>query len=341
MYDHTILSAVVAGVLEVAVGLGKDRGALVAEAGLDPALLADPDARLPVEHDLRLWELLAREPVGLDVGAALGMGTLGVVGYAMRHGGTVGEALAWMGRYAAVLHPDLVPRVERRAGPDGDRVVFTKPVPAPFARLREPVYAQAAATVSAMRGLSGRDVRARFVAYPVPRPRDPERHERWFGCPVSWGGPTLDVAFDAALLDVPLPRAEPALFGYLARRVEALHDALPDALPSQPRWADRARREIGARLAHGEPRLADVARRLAVSERTLHRRLADEDTRFAALVDEARRERATLLLEDPRLSSSEIAFLLGYAEPAAFFRAFRRWTGATPQRWRAEHAAPR
>jgi AraC-like DNA-binding protein len=233
-----------------------------------------------------------------------------------------------------VLHPDLLPRLERRSGPEGERAVFVKAVPAPFARLREPIYALAAAMGSAIRGLSGRDVRARFVAYPLPRPRDPERHERWFGCPVSWGGAVLEVAFDAGVLALPLPRAEPRLFGYLARRVEALSGALPVA----ERWADRARREIGALLAHGEPRLGDVARRLAVSERTLHRRLAAEEVRFTELVDAARRERATLLLEDPRLSSSEIAFLLGYAEPAAFFRAFRRWTGATPQRWRADRA---
>jgi AraC-like DNA-binding protein len=335
MYDHTILAAVVAGVLDVAVSLGADRGALLAAARLDPAVLADPDARLPVEHDLRLWEALSREPVGLAIGERLGMAPLGVVGYAMRHGATVGEALAWLDRYRAVLHPDLVPRVERRTGPGGDRAVFVKTVPAPFARLREPVYAQAAATVTAMRGLSGRDVRARFVAYPLPRPRDPERHERWFGCPVGWGGPTLEVAFDAALLALPLPRAEPHLFGYLARRVDALHAALPVA----ERWTDRARREIGALLPHGEPRLADVARRLAVSERTLHRRLAEEDARFAQLLDDARRERAALLLDEPRLSCSEVAFLLGYAEPAAFFRAFRRWTGATPQRWREERLA--
>ncbi len=332
MYDHTILSAVVAGVLEAAVSLGRDRDALVAAARLDPALLADPDARLPVEHDLGLWEVLSQEPVGLPIGERLGMAPFGVVGYAMQHGATVGEALTWLERYRAVLHPDLVPRLERRAGPEGARAVFVKAVPAPFARLREPVYALAAAMGSAMRGLSGRDLRARFVAYPLPRPCDPERHERWFGCPVSWGGPVLEVAFDAGVLALPLPRAEPRLFGYLARRVEALHEALPVA----ERWADRARREIGTLLAHGEPRLGDVARRLAVSERTLHRRLADDGVRFADLVDGARRERATLLLEDTRLSSSEIAFLLGYAEPAAFFRAFRRWTGATPQRWRAD-----
>lgn len=337
MYDHTILAAVVAGVLEVAVRvLGKDRDALVAEAGLDAALLADPDARLPVEHDLRLWEVLSREPVGLVIGERLGLAPLGVVGYALQHGATVGDALSWLGRFHAVLHPDLMPRLERRTGPDGDRAVFVKVVPAPFARLREPVYAQAAGTVAAMRALCGRDVRARWVAYPLPRPRDPERHEQWFGCPVSWGGGTFEVAFHATMLALPLPRAEPHLFGYLARRVEALHAALPVGA----RWSERAGREIGDLLARGEPRLADVARRLAVSERTLHRRLAEEDTRFADLVDAARRERATLLLDDPHLSVAQVAFLLGYAEPAAFFRAFRRWTGGTPQQWRARATPP-
>ena len=334
MYDHTILSAVVAGVLHVATTLGYDRDALVNAAGLDPLLLADPDARLPVEHDLRLWEVLARDPVGLEVGARLGMAALGVVGYALQHGATVGEALAWLERYQAVLHPDLMPRVTRRGGPDEDRVVFVKTVPAPYARLREPVYAQAAATVAAMRGLTGRALRARFVAYPFGRPSDPERHERWFGCPVSWGGTTFEVAFDGEILALPLPRSEPQLFGYLARRVETLHAALPIA----EGWTDRARRAIGARLAQGEPRLGDVARALAVSERTLHRRLAEEGVHFAALVEEARRERAELLLATPQLSCSEVAFLLGYAEPATFFRAFRRWTGETPQRWRATRA---
>ncbi|MDF1502973.1 AraC family transcriptional regulator [Roseisolibacter sp. H3M3-2] len=336
MYDHTILSAVVAGVLEVAVALGHDRATLVREAGLDPALLADPDARLPVEHDLRLWEALARAPVGLEVGARLGVASLGVVGYAIQHGGTVGDAIGWLDRYREVVHPDLVPRTERRDGPEGARVVFTKPVPAPFARLREPVYAQASATVAAMRALSGRDVRARYVAYPLARAADAARHERWFGCPVSCGGAPLDVALDAPLLDLPLPRADARLFGYLARRVAAIEAELPAAGAVD----ERARREVAALVAHGEPRLADVARRLAVSERTLHRRLAGEGLRFAALLDDARRERAELLLATPHLSSSEVAFLLGYAEPAAFYRAFRRWTGETPGAWR-EKAGPR
>jgi AraC-like DNA-binding protein len=226
----------------------------------------------------------------------------------------------------AVVHPDVVPRVERRDG----RVVFVQAVPPAFARLREPVDAQAAATVAALRALTVTPVRPLAVALPLARPADPRRHDAHFGCPVAWGAAALEVAFDASLLALPLPRSDARLFGYLARRADAL---LAD-LPATASFAGRARREIGGLLARGDASLAAVARALGVSDRTLHRRLRGEGTGFAALLDEARRERALVLLDDPALSASEVAFLLGFTDPAGFFRAFRRWTGDTPQRHR-------
>lgn len=331
MSDHSLLAAVTAGVVEGAVALGWNRDALIAEAGLDGALLADPDARVPLVHEIRVWEVLSREPVGLELGERLGLASMGVVGYAMRHGATALEALEWLECYRAVLHPDLVPRMERRSGPEGDRIVFAKVIPPPFARLREPVYTLASAMVSTMRTLTGRsNIKARHVRYPLPRPDDPGRHERYFACPVAWGAAEFEIAFDATELTLPLPRSDPHLFSYLARRADELLARLPEVESA----TGRVRREVGASLASGEPRLAAIARRLAMSERTLHRRLAGEGTSFAAIVDEARRERAMLLLEDRRLSSSEVAFLLGFAEPATFIRAFRRWTGETPHEWR-------
>jgi len=326
----TVLAALTAGVLDAAVSLGYDRERLIAEAALDPALLADPDGRVPVEHELRLWQVLSARPIGLPLGERLGLAGMGVIGYAMQHGATVGEALAWLGRFRAVIHPDVVPTVEVH----GNQVVFIKAPVAAFTELREPMYAQASATIAAMRAVSGTPVHATAISFPMPRPDDAARFSAYFGCPVAWATPALELAFDVTLLARPLPRSDPRLFGYLARRA----DALLAALPAEASFADRTRREIGASLVHGEPRLGDVAKRLAVSERTLHRRLADEDTSFAALVDDARRTRALLLLEDPALSASEIAFLLGYAEPGAFFRAFRRWTGSTPQAWRKRAA---
>lgn len=328
--SHSVIAAMDAALLEAATACGYDREAMLRAWGGDPAVLEDPDARVPLAQHLALWTHLSAQPRGLEIGDRLGLAGLGVVGYAMQHGATVRAALQWLDRFRAVVHPEVVPDVSTRPGPQGELLVLSRPVPPPFAQLREPVHAQAAAIVSVLRALAGSDVRARFVAYPLPRPADPARHERWFGAPVSWGGPLLEVAFDAAILDRPLQRSDPRLFGYLAARAAELLAQLP----READVASRVRHEIGTLLAQGEPRADAVAGRLAMSARTLNRRLAEAGTTFAALLTEVRRERAALLLEDRSLSCSEVGFLLGYAEPATFFRAFKRWTGETPESFR-------
>ncbi|MBX3174682.1 MAG: AraC family transcriptional regulator [Gemmatimonadaceae bacterium] len=328
---ESVLSAMDAAVVEAAVAVGFDRAALLLAWGGDPAVLADPDARVPLSQHLALWAHLSREPRGLEIGARLGVSGMGVVGYAMQHEATVREALAWLERFRAVVHPGVVPTLSLRDAPQGALMVLSRPVPPPFAALREPVYAQAASVLSVLRTLAGDAIRVRFVAYPLPRPTNPERHERWFAAPVSWGGPMLEIAFDATLLDRPLRRADPRLHGYLAARAAELLAKLP----AEDDTCGRVRHEIATLLARGEPRIGAVASRLALSARTLNRRLADADTSFSALLAEVRRARAEMLLQDRSLSCSEIAFLLGYAEPAAFTRAYRRWTGRTPQAARA------
>jgi AraC-like DNA-binding protein len=208
---------------------------------------------------------------------------------------------------------------------------MSKPMAGPFAQLREPVYAYASAMRALLRGLTGAPIEARSVTYPMPKPADAAVHEQWFRCPVAWGGPLFEITFEAGVLDRTLPRNDPRLFAYLAQQAERLRASLPqdDTATAQ------VRREVTALLPVGEPQQGPVAKRLALSARTMQRRLAAEGTTFAAIVEDVRRERAELLLADATLTASEVAFLLGFSEPAAFFRAFRRWTGETPQRWRA------
>ena len=100
------------------------------------------------------------------------------------------------------------------------------------------------------------------------------------------------------------------------------------------------RAEILRALPDGDVGIEAVAARLAIGERTLRRRLADTDAVFRDLVDEVRRGVALDRLRDPGLSIQEVAFLVGFSEPRAFQRAFRRWMGETPTRYRSRHAAP-
>ena len=83
--------------------------------------------------------------------------------------------------------------------------------------------------------------------------------------------------------------------------------------------------------------IGTAARRLAMSPRTLQRRLSEEGTSFDTLREETRKQTAEMYLADRTLSVSEVAFLLGFSEPGAFHRAFRRWHNTTPDAFRKQN----
>jgi AraC-like DNA-binding protein len=97
---------------------------------------------------------------------------------------------------------------------------------------------------------------------------------------------------------------------------------------------DRIRAAIAADLPGHEPSLAAVAPRLALSPRSVQRRLAEAGTSFARMVDAVREERAKAALRSDEVSLAEVSWLLGFSEQSAFARAFKRWTGVSPTEWR-------
>ena len=92
----------------------------------------------------------------------------------------------------------------------------------------------------------------------------------------------------------------------------------------------RVRAAIATSLDDGEAALEQVATKVGTSARSLQRVLHDHGVSFKELVDEMRRDRALTLLRDSELSINEVAAKVGFTDPTAFFRAFRRWTGTTP-----------
>src|SRR5262245_41398274 len=97
---------------------------------------------------------------------------------------------------------------------------------------------------------------------------------------------------------------------------------------------DQVRRLPWSELSAGVPGLDDVGRVLGMSPRTLQRRLREEGTTFSAVLTQLRHDLALPLLGDGRLAVVEVAFLLGYEDPSAFHRAFRRWSGLSPRAFR-------
>jgi AraC-like DNA-binding protein len=106
-------------------------------------------------------------------------------------------------------------------------------------------------------------------------------------------------------------------------------------LPASGDVRDEVRRVLSSQLTVGEVRIDTVAHRLATTPRTLQRRLSRAGTSFGALCDEARKQAAESYLAETSMTIAEVTYLLGYAEPTAFHRAFRRWHSISPMAFRA------
>ncbi|MEW6704259.1 MAG: AraC family transcriptional regulator ligand-binding domain-containing protein [Pseudomonadota bacterium] len=161
----------------------------------------------------------------------------------------------------------------------------------------------------------------------------PQAYEQALGGPVRFSAAVTEARFPAAVLDAPVSNADPSLFPALARTAEE-RLAERQRQTREPPIVNAVRQRIRAQLMHDRAGLAEVARELALSERSLQRRLAEANASFSSLLDSTRRELAQQYLRDPRLSLTEVAFLLGFSQQSNFNHAFRAWFGTTPAAWR-------
>jgi AraC-like DNA-binding protein len=177
-------------------------------------------------------------------------------------------------------------------------------------------------------------LRASFVSL-MREPDDRRALEQLLGCPVrapsTWSG----VEFPRDALRLPLRRRDSALHNLL--EAHAAVTAVP--APGDASLVQAARTALASRIGGPPPTLRALARQLAIAPRTLQRRLAAEGLSYQQLVDLTRRGAAERLLADATLAVGEIGYLLGFSEPSAFHRAFKRWHDVTPQEYRSRAAA--
>ena len=177
------------------------------------------------------------------------------------------------------------------------------------------------------------------LAFPhaAPSPELRDAIDQRLGLRVVYDAPVTSATVPAALLQEPIPSADPTLFPMLEQHAAqqlALRERALRAASAQDALAMQVQRCIAESLAIDGARLGDVAAALGMSARTLQRRLAEAGTPFQGLLDATRRELARQYLRDPGLSLTEIAFLLGYAEQSSFNHACRGWWGEAPGRLR-------
>lgn len=182
-----------------------------------------------------------------------------------------------------------------------------------------------------VRFLTGEDVRPLGVRFVHAAPADTSEHEALFGCPLEFGAPASDLEFSAGDAQRPFAHADALLNAMFEKQARRELERLPQA----PTTHARVREAVRHSLAGGDFSFAAVARTLRMPARTLQRRLAEEGQTYAGIVEALRRELSEAYLRR-RMSIAEVSFLLGYAEPAAFHRAFKRWWGQSPEGFRRQ-----
>lgn len=301
--------------------------------GMSRATLEDPDARLPASTVIAIWNTLrercADPALQLVAPTSLPFGAYRVIDYLVAASMTVGDGVMRFARYFGLIAEGVslsvvesaVGRCLCLATSDGG------PVP--------PVYVDYvfAALVSRIRMRIHPALRVRCVELRQSEPPASARYREIFQAPIRFGAPADRLCFDVAEWKAPTASGDAALVTLLEEHARIMAQRTPRAAFGFPEEVQRA---IAARITQGAS-VDEVARALNMSVRTLQRKLIAAGTTFRQATEAVMARLAEGHLADPAVSVSEVAFLLGFSDQTAFNRAFRRWTGESPGRWRRRH----
>ncbi|HYD95876.1 MAG TPA: AraC family transcriptional regulator [Noviherbaspirillum sp.] len=325
--------------VRVLVAFGQEHGlapaALLAGSRLSLAQLVDPNVELSAAQELAVIGNLVRllkRPAGLGflAGARYHFSTYGIWGYGVVSSPTAADALALALRFLPLTY--AFARIGYHEAGESGVIRFGEPEVAPELRrfLVERDMAAAAVLLREVAGTGFSLSRFTLACAPGELLKLAPELERIFGLRPEFGAAANSLAFERAFLGRPLPQADPATFSMCRQMCSQLLERRRSRLGT----AALVGQYLGAG-ADAAPTLAQLARRMNTSERTLKRRLKDEGTTFRAIRAESRRALATELLSDDSRSLTDIAETLGFSDLSSFSQAFKRWYGMAPSKFRS------
>ncbi len=322
-----------AKVFDAAARAGVPAERLARSACIDLVRLQRPDTQMPFNALIALYERAAEltgdDAFGLHLGQASDHSRYDLLGYLIANSHTYGDALRHLVRYLQVWTDAVEFSLTTDGGKAGLAYIYGAAIAAPDQRRQESEH-MLSTMLHVGRELTGRRWKPNAVCFQHQQPAVIAVHKRVFQAPVYFSCARTELAFDARLLELPLPKADPALAALLQRSAHALLGPVV----SDSSVTSQVRGVISKVSGPGDLQLAVVARKLGTSARTLQRRLHAEGSSFDDLVHETRSALAKNYLRKRELAICEIAYLLGFSQPSAFHRAFQRWTGMTPRVFR-------
>ncbi|HEX7422120.1 MAG TPA: AraC family transcriptional regulator ligand-binding domain-containing protein [Thermoanaerobaculia bacterium] len=331
MADATIKVRIVQRFLDFAESRGARKREVMQRAGIRSDELERPDERVAFSKyvaAMRAAKELSQMPaLALHFGEEVDIMELSIVGMTGSGTGGMNEAFAQLNRHAA-LDVDFGLAGDRFSVvmTDGDILfIDERPDPNDFPEFTESFFARG---VTAMRRWLGSVELVKAIEVTHHEPPYRAEYDRIFQMPVRFNGDRNALRISASIWQLARERFPPT---YASQILRGYADAEVEKLNRTRSVSGRLQMMLATMLPSGDVSMQAVAMQLGLSRQTLFRKLKAEGTTYEKLLDGVRHRRALHHLENEKLPVNEVAYLVGFSDPAAFSRAFKRWTGASPR----------
>jgi AraC-like DNA-binding protein len=332
----TVAICFVAAALQAIRTRQLDADALLRSVGIEPTLLDAAQARVSVEHYGALWRLVAQtldDEFFAQDSRRMKSGSFAMLCYSVVSCKTLRQALDRSLRFYALILDDLSASVAC----DGQqaRIVLHERMPANFTRTTHRVFAHET-LLMLLHGVAcwlvGRRIPVLQAEFAYAEPAHSAEYRTMYSTHLAFAQPHTTLTFDAGFLDLPVVQDESSVKEFLRNAPENILVKYKNANS----LTAHIRRRLKQLLPDEGVAFDELAKELNMTPVTLRRRLREEGESYQSIKDQLRRDRAITYLSHTQRSVSDIALELGFAEPSAFHRAFRKWTGAAPSSFRRD-----
>lgn len=322
-----------------AVGKGAQVESLCEAIGITPADLHDPERKIEgMDAIVKLWQKVIEqtkdEAIGLHLGADHNLSILGLIGYVIHNCPTYKDA--WL-----VLQQNqrmLSGWVSYDMQVEKNDVRLTYSIDPVWSNASPQTAWQAAEVAMAgffnsTRILTGKAAVPKRVELVRPRPATASEYERIFDSSVKFSMPANVIVCGPELLKKPILSADRSLYATFNQLLQAKSAELADSIT----FVEQVKRTIMSDFKSVVPAVDAIASHMNMSSRSFQRKLEGEGKSYREISEEIKKELTLALLRNPKYNANEISRALGYAEPAAFRLAFKRWMDETPAQWRKKN----
>ncbi len=335
--DTKISVTVLKDVNYAALRMGLQTQDLLKKSGLSQSIFENNDGFILTSDFLRFYHAileLSNDPFfGLHHGEMFQFTSLGILGLVMINAETGRDIYKKLIKFQDILGGDISFNTKETDS------TFSVAVDLDFERdLRVDIQCISAMLAKNLKGVQlcvGHDLSPLSVKLRFPKPDDISEYKRVFGIDVQFGQTENSITFPSSILDTKNPLADSTY----SNQFEALAESILSKLDNQELYTTKVSRLILNQIDETDVSIDLIADKLALSVRSLQRKLSDEGTNFQQILNETRKTVAIKYLNDGHMAISEISYILGFSEPSAFHRSFKKWTGETPQNFRLKHRA--